>query len=84
MPVPVNNREAPPKAGKWRKTATCSRLKDAPERLKPCSEASNERFSLFFLFKQESGPSIALTETGFGKLPLLGVNRGDGARIHGG
>jgi hypothetical protein len=42
---------------------------------KPCSEVPNEGFSLFFLFEQGSGPSIALAETGSGKLALFGGNR---------
>ena len=42
--------------------------------LKTCFAVPNEGFSLFFLFEQGSGPSIALAETGSGKLALFGSN----------
>jgi hypothetical protein len=35
----------------------------------------NEGFSLFFLFEQGSGPSIALAETGLGEFALFGGKR---------
>jgi hypothetical protein len=41
---------------------------------KTCSAVSNEGFSLFFLFEQGSGPSIALAETGPGKAGMFGGN----------
>jgi hypothetical protein len=41
----------------------------------PCFDTQNESFSLFFLFEQGSGPSIALAETGSGKLALFGGNQ---------
>jgi hypothetical protein len=61
-------------AGKWRKTPALSVLRSCSWLLIPCSAVRNEGFSLLFLFEQGSGPSIALAETGSGKLALFGGN----------
>jgi len=41
----------------------------------PVLGVPNDDFSLFFRFEQESGPSIALAETGSGKLALFSGKR---------
>jgi hypothetical protein len=58
----------------WRKIPTLLLLRRCPSLLGTCSPVGNECFSLFFLFEQGSGPSIALAETSSGKLALLGRN----------